>query len=284
VSSAPARPTATLRVARGSTGSVVTRASAQSPLALRTPDNHGHAAWVFTSSHGGGLVSGDDVRLEATVEEGATLVLATQASTKAYRQRSRAGDGPTASGAIETSQLRTNVKVERGALACLLPDPLVAFQAARLVQATHVTLADEASLVLWDPVGAGRVSRGERWAFELLETRIHLDGPRGRILTEASRLCPADTRAFAERFAFEAFGVLVVIGPRVERLATRILERSRQEAARSGDTIVAVSPLADGALVRAAATSTSNLTKRLRLWLDELPTLLGDDFLARRAF
>jgi urease accessory protein len=274
------RTAATLRIARGAGGSVVTRAAATTPLALRTPDNHGHAAWVFTSSHGGGLVSGDDVRLEATVDTDASLVLATQASTKAYRTRT--GDGPDFP--HETSYLRTEVRIGDGALACLLPDPLVAFRGARLRQETRVTLAATGSVVLWDPVGAGRVARGERWAFDLLETRVELDGPAGRILTEASRLHPTDTSAFADRFAFDAFGVLVLYGPRVASLAKELLERNRQEPARSEDTVVAVSPLGDGALLRAAAPSTSALTHRLRHWLKDLPTLLGDDFLARRAF
>src|SRR5687768_3060300 len=38
---------------------VVRTALAHSPLRLLTPRNHGHAAWVYTSSLGGGLVDGD---------------------------------------------------------------------------------------------------------------------------------------------------------------------------------------------------------------------------------
>lgn len=280
----PRRATATLRVARGQGSSVVTRAAATSPLALRTPDNHGHAAWVFTSSHGGGLVSGDHVRLDATVERGATLVLATQASTKAYRTRGpRVVASPTTP--PETSHLITNVRIEDDALACLLPDPLVAFRDARIRQQTTVSLAESGSLVLWDPIGAGRVARGERWAFTSLETRVEIDGPSGRILTEASRLRPAETTAFADRAGFDAFGVLVLLGPRVGSLARALLEQSRCEPARHEDTIVAASPLGrDGVIVRAASPSTAALAARLRRWLHELPALLGDDFLARRAF
>ena len=58
------------------------RAYATSPLRLLTPKNHGHAAWVYTSSYGGGLVDGDDIAVEASVGSGATAFLSTQSATK----------------------------------------------------------------------------------------------------------------------------------------------------------------------------------------------------------
>src|SRR5262245_13535398 len=64
---------------------VVSRAYASSPLKLLMPRNHGHAAWVYTSTYGGGLVDGDDIALRVDVDAGATLFLSTQASTKVYR-------------------------------------------------------------------------------------------------------------------------------------------------------------------------------------------------------
>ena len=38
---------------------IVSRAYAASPLRVLMPNNHGHAAWVFLVSLGGGLVDGD---------------------------------------------------------------------------------------------------------------------------------------------------------------------------------------------------------------------------------
>ena len=37
------------------------------------PDNHGHAAWVYTSSYGGGIVGGDALHLD--IEVGAEALL-----------------------------------------------------------------------------------------------------------------------------------------------------------------------------------------------------------------
>lgn len=267
-----------LAIERGPRGSVVARAHARSPLALRTPHNHGHAAWVFTSSHGGGLVAGDDVRLSVSVGEDAALVLATQASTKVYRSPPGGAADP------RLARLETDVSVDRGGLACLLPDPLVAFRDARLAQRACIHLREGGSAIVWDPVGAGRVSRGERWDFQLLETHVTIDGPGGRILTESTRLCPAESRAFADLGAFDAFGVLVLIGPRLAPMAGALLGRTRGDPASHDGLLFTASPLLDGAILRVAAPSTAALLLCVRSWLRELPDLLGDDFFARRSF
>ena len=70
---------------RRASRSVVTCAFATSPLRLLTPANHGHAAWVYTSNYGGGLVDGDRVVIDVEVEPGAAAFVSTQASTKVYR-------------------------------------------------------------------------------------------------------------------------------------------------------------------------------------------------------
>jgi hypothetical protein len=85
---------------------------------------------------------------------------------------------------------------------------------------------------------------------------------------------------------FEAFACLVLVGPRLAPLATRLLEVARGEPAREEGSVFSAHPLGPegSAIVRVATTSTSALTNRLRRWLVDLPALLGDDLLARRAF
>jgi urease accessory protein len=76
-----------LRVVRTHGRSVASHVYATSPLRLLTPANHGHAAWVFLSSLGGGLVDGDRLALAVSVEKGAAAYLSTQASTRVYKSR-----------------------------------------------------------------------------------------------------------------------------------------------------------------------------------------------------
>src|SRR4051812_10112992 len=88
--SSPARHTVPvgwgeLAFERAGAATVLRTVRARSPLRLLTPRNHGHAAWVFAATFGGGLVEGDAIRLEVTLGPEATGLVGTQASTKIYR-------------------------------------------------------------------------------------------------------------------------------------------------------------------------------------------------------
>jgi urease accessory protein len=101
-----------VRAANGRT--VVTHAYATSPLRLLMPANPGDAAWVYTSSFGGGLVDGDRLVVDADVGLGASVFLSTQASTKVYRSP----------GGTSTE---LHARVAGGALLVVAPDPVVCF-------------------------------------------------------------------------------------------------------------------------------------------------------------
>src|SRR5262249_62166635 len=84
------------------------------PLKPPTPRNHGHGAWVYTATYGGGLVDGDSVRLSVDVGPGAAALLSTQASTKVYR--STLG-----------TEAQLNAVVDEDGLLVVAPDPVVGF-------------------------------------------------------------------------------------------------------------------------------------------------------------
>src|SRR5262249_14496468 len=65
--------------------STVTSSYATSPLKLLPPRPRGRSVWIYTSSFGGGLVAGDQTQLDLTLAAGTCCFLATQASTKVYR-------------------------------------------------------------------------------------------------------------------------------------------------------------------------------------------------------
>src|SRR3989442_2941008 len=105
--------------------SVVRSAFATSPLRLLTPSNHGHAAWAYTSTLGGGLVDGDEIRLDVRVGRDAAAVLATQGQNRVYRS-------------ARGCRSELAAEVEEGALLALLPDPTVCFAGARYAQSIDV--------------------------------------------------------------------------------------------------------------------------------------------------
>src|SRR5215204_6665017 len=107
---ASGRGSVTLSRVAGST--VVTRASATSPLKLLTPRSRSDAAWIFTSTYGGGLLGADTITLDLHAEPGTRGLLSTQASTKVYR--SLGG----------TARQELNVGVDDDAVVVCAPDPI----------------------------------------------------------------------------------------------------------------------------------------------------------------
>src|SRR5262245_54561573 len=100
-----------------------------SPVRWLTPRSHGGGAWVFASTFGGGLVDGDAIVIDVTVERGGRAMLSTQASTKIYRSRNG-------------TSLTLRANVERAAMLVVLPDPNVCFAGSSYAQAQRFALEE----------------------------------------------------------------------------------------------------------------------------------------------
>lgn len=250
---------------------VVRTALAHSPLRLLTPRNHGHAAWVYTSSLGGGLVDGDHLTVDLDVAEGASALVSSQGSTRVYRSP-------------RGCRSELSARVAPGALLAWVPDPTMCFTDARYTQSQDIQLAPGASLILMELLTAGRSAAGERWAFTHYTSslRVHREG---RALIDERWLLDPAHGVLPERLGrFDALGTVLLVGPALDsaREALAAYVGSLPVKPRSG-LVCSVSPLGPDALVlRAAATSAEALVRTSREWLSFLPSLLGDDPWARR--
>lgn len=262
---------ARLAFERSGPRTVVRTALAHSPLRLLTPRNHGHAAWAYTSSFGGGLVDGDHLRLDVDLADGATALLATQGSNRVYRSP-------------KGCRSDLHARVGTDALFAWVPDPTVCFTGARYCQTLDVSLAAGASLVLADVVTAGRSARGERWAFLHYASRLRVAREGRALLDEKWVLDPAHGALPSRLGRFDALATVLLVGPALasarEVLAARI---SGLPVKSRAEEVISASPLGeDGLLLRAAAVSLEALLRTTREWLSFLPGLLGDDPWARR--
>ncbi|HEX5748127.1 MAG TPA: urease accessory protein UreD [Archangium sp.] len=250
---------------------VVRTALAHSPLRLLTPRNHGHAAWVYTSSLGGGLVDGDHLTVDLDVAEGAAALVSSQGSTRVYRSP-------------RGCRSELSARVAPGALLAWVPDPTMCFAGARYTQRQDIQLAPGASLILMELLTAGRSAAGERWAFTHYTSslRVHREG---RALIDERWLLDPAHGVLPERLGrFDALGTVVLVGPALdsarEALAAHV--GPLPVTPRSG-LVCSASPLGSDALVlRVAATSAEALLRTAREWLSFLPSLLGDDPWTRR--
>lgn len=137
------------------------------PLKILNPRAGGTGCHAVLSSYGGGLVAGDALRLRVRCQPGARLFLSTQANTKVFKST----DG-------RVAEQHLGGHLAAGALAAVLPDPVVPQAGSRYRQRQHWDLGPGALLLLADWWAAGRTELGERFAFQEFasETRVSVAG------------------------------------------------------------------------------------------------------------
>ena len=242
--------------------SVVVEARSEAPLRLLNPANDGDGAWVFLSSLGGGFVGDDALALDLEVRESAKLFLSSQSSSKAYRD--------------SRSSFTLDARVGSGATFIAWPEPVTCFAGAGLRQLQRVSLQPSASLLFVDAFTAGRVAREERWAFEDLESRLHVDVGDTPWLREGVRLSSTHGEVKARMFGLDAFATVVLVGPQFEDLA-RALTASLHQRSLKESVLVTCSPRDGGALLRLASPGVEALHLELQALLSSsVTTVLRD--------
>jgi len=226
---------------------------------------------VYAATYGGGLLGGDTISIDATLDGGTSVLLSTQASTKVYR-------------ADERARQRLHVRAADDSMLVVLPDPVTPFARAQYEQEQRFDLAPRATLVALDWMTAGRVRSGERWQFTTYSSRTFVLRDRRVVLHDALRLDPADG-ALSERLdRFNCIASIVAVGPAVRAAAVRLAGAlGGAPAPRRADVLLSAAPLEDdGVLLRVAGPSAQHVGAVVKQHLNFVPSLLGDDPWASR--
>lgn len=252
---------------------MVTRAFATSPLRLLTPRNHGRGAWIYTATYGGGLLGGDAIQLDVSVESGAMAMLATQASTKVYRSDREVNND-------------LNAVVKPDALLAVLPDPVVCFASATYRQCQRIHLDTGGNLVFMDWLSSGRRARDERWQFDGYSSRVEIVQNGRTVILDALTLDGAAGDIGDRMGRFNVLCAIVLVGPLLAEHAAQALSRiAALPIEKRAGLLVSASPInrgSDGCLIRIAGVSFETVSSATREYLRFVPSLLGDDPWARR--
>jgi urease accessory protein len=138
-------------------------------------------AFLTIASPGGGVLQGDRLEVEISIEEGAELNVGTTSATRIYAMP----DG--------VAEATSSFKVARGAYAEYVPDPYMPYAGARYAGHASHEVAAGGALVLAEVVGPGRQTRGESLAYDFFALETEVRRPDGRLLfRDTMRLRPAD--------------------------------------------------------------------------------------------
>ena len=104
----------------------------------------------------GGVLGGDRLEMDVGLGPGCVLELRTQAATKIYRSK------------YGSANSVNRFRLGEGARLDYFPDEIIPFAGSNYEQTTQVELRPNAVMVIGEIVAAGRLARGERFAFERL--------------------------------------------------------------------------------------------------------------------
>jgi urease accessory protein len=158
-------------------------------------------AFLTISSPGGGVLQGDRLEIDISIETGAQLHVGTTSATRLYAMPR----GP--------AEATTRFTVAPGAYGEFVPDPFMPYAGSRFTgHGCHVVAAG-GTLLLADVVGPGRQARGESLSYDLFTSETDVRRPDGGVLfRDVTRLCPGDDLASSGLMGgWRAIGVLYAI-------------------------------------------------------------------------
>ena len=263
------RGTGRISVALVAGQSALLSALANSPLTILVPRPRGPSVWAYLSSFGGGLVAGDETRLDLAVGSGASCFLSTQSSTKVYRNRAGLPCGQ-----------ELAAQLAPGSLLILAPDPVQAFAGAAYRQRQQFQMAATSGLVVVDWLSAGRAACGERWIFEHYASRTEVFLEDRRVFLDSLCLDPRDGPAeVASRMGrFNCLALVLVLGDPLREAANRVLQEiAARPVTRRAPLVLAASAHPHGVVLRLAGESIETVGREIQRCLAFVPALLQDD-------
>ncbi len=118
----------------------------------------------------GCVLGGDHLRIDVCAGAGAHALLTTPSATKVHR-----ADGPAAVQEVSLS-------VAPGAVLEWVPDHTIPHVGAAFRQCLRAHVATDATLIVADAFAVGRVARGERFQFRVLDSALHITDDEGWVL------------------------------------------------------------------------------------------------------
>ena len=138
-------------------------------------------AFVYLANPTGGLFQGDRIAVSVRLSPGARAHVTTQSATKVYSMPQGC------------AQQEVSLSVAAGGFLEYLPDPIIPFRDAHLVQKTSIAVEPGGTLLHWEIISPGRVAMGESFAYRRLDYRLTAQDSQGRpVYHEAYSLAPGN--------------------------------------------------------------------------------------------
>jgi urease accessory protein len=243
-----------LELANGAGRTIITRQHSHPPLQIfgLQYGAYGATAYLQIVNPCGGLFEGDTAEIEVTMHPETCLYLTTQAATKIY---------PAEHGAV-TCQ-RTRLRVAPSAILEYFPLPLMPFTQALYSQEMTVQVEPGGVCLVSEVLGPGRMARGERFAYQMIRSRV--EGWVGKQLTLFDQMIlEPPQRSYEGLGLLEGrlyLGALYVLT--IQSFDGHIPDWNRQLMQRYGETIGITALPHGGLVVRLLGGTSQEVLRRL---------------------
>ncbi|MBK5933936.1 urease accessory protein [Rhodovulum imhoffii] len=194
--------------------SVLDRLYQSGSLKCLFPKAPGPGMQAMIVNTAGGVTGGDSFALDACAAAGTTLTLTTQACERAYRAKSG-----------ETGRICNRLAIEHGARINWLPQETILFRGCAIRRRLCIEMAEDATLVMAEPLVFGRAAMGERLTCGNFSDRIELRR-NGNLLFLDAMMLEGDIAARLARAAIAdgagAMATLLYSAPDAETQLPRI--------------------------------------------------------------
>jgi len=178
------------------------------------PDtSYPYFAHIYMMSSSGGILQGDEQKIDVVMDRNSAARITTQSATKIYKM-----EGGYASQYI-------NIHSQEGSYLEFVPHQIIPFKSSRFYQEVNLEVEENAVLIYSEIISAGRIASGEKFDFDLcfLRTSAHRNG---RILfTDVMSLSHKDKTNLESVFGRkDVFSTVYIIGSsiQIERIVDEI--------------------------------------------------------------
>ena len=172
-----------------------------------------HFAHIYMMSSSGGILQGDEQKIDVAMGRNSAARITTQSATKIYKM-----EGGYASQYI-------NIHSQEGSYLEFVPHQIIPFKSSRFYQEVNLEVEENAVLIYSEIISAGRIASGEKFDFDLcfLRTSAHRNGL--ILFTDVMSLSHKDKTNLESVFGRkDVFSTVYIIGSsiQIERIVDEI--------------------------------------------------------------
>jgi len=204
-------------------------------------------AHIYMMSSSGGILQGDEQKIDVVMCTNSAARITTQSATKIYKM-----DGGYASQYI-------NIHNQEGSYLEFIPHQIIPFKSSRFYQEVNLEVADNAILIYSEIISAGRIASGEKFDFDLCFLRTSARRNGSLLFTDVMSLNQKDKSNLESVFGGKTiFSTVYIIGNsiQIESIVDKINLATKNDSLLASCSSL---PYDSGIIVRILADSVSEI-------------------------